>query len=177
MNGVTGDCVPCFSDWYQRLDPVFVESIDSSHWVAILLRCRRSLNVSIGLDEASCPGLWFYPNFLVLFCLSFGTYRALRGLTVLPNTWFNGLGYLRRNSACMWGNKLKCRRKCRLRWHPASDRPVVVLLSVRRFGLCTLGRPDAVRGYCLRPSTLGDCSCCRTPKRFAHKSLVRTRKE
>lgn len=36
----------------------------------IILRCRRSFNASTGLDEASCPGRWSYPDFDVFLRFS-----------------------------------------------------------------------------------------------------------
>ena len=73
-----------------------IHLIGSRFYYSIHLGCQRSFNVSIGLDEASCPGRWSRPNFLAFLSSSSATYRALRCLTKLASYYVQ----LRRTSTC-----------------------------------------------------------------------------
>lgn len=69
-----------FDIQYTRRNLSFSRQSVSTEYCSKLVLWRRSFNVSIGLDKASCPGRWSQPIVVVLR-FSLATYGTLRCLT------------------------------------------------------------------------------------------------
>ena len=57
-----------------KVCPSIGRVVDVQSSYSIIFRCRRSFNVRIGLDNASCPGQSSAPSFLVIFWSQFAIY-------------------------------------------------------------------------------------------------------